>query len=122
MAQAALLTGNADAASLRIAGLLATGTLDRASIDELVAGLVATPEGREALARRLAEDGYWQKNFVRRGPVVMEPAQFTDVIARAQALDAAIDCGSLGSAITLLRNRGHDNLVQDIWPGDCPAR
>lgn len=121
MAQAALLTGNVGAASQRIAALMATGSLDRAEQDQLVVALTRTPEGRAALAARLAEGGHWQRNFVGLGPSVLAPEIYADTIVRAQELGADLDCPNLSRSTEALRNAGRADLADTIWPGACPA-
>lgn len=119
MAQAALLSGNAEAASLRIAALLATQALPQTMVQPLLDDLVATPEGRQALAKRLAEEGYWQSGFVQRGPALVTSAAYVDVIARARLLDAPLACNGLDRARQMIRNRGEGDLADRIATQGC---
>ena len=121
MAQAALLTNNADAASLRIVALLATGAVGRDVTSPMVQQLAQSPAGRNALAQRLAEEGHWQKNFLAIGPALMTSAEFADLVKRALALNAALDCTGLRRAAHMIDARGSPELAQEVWPGACPA-
>jgi len=121
MAQAALLSDNPDAASLRIAALLATGAVQREVTSPMVQQLAQSAEGRAAFARRLAEQGHWQKNFLAIGPGLMAPTEYVDLVARARTLNAELDCGSLDRAAKTLENRGAGELARQVWPGSCPT-
>jgi hypothetical protein len=119
MAQAALLVGNVEAASQRIAALMATGRLEAAEIDQLLVALTTTPEGRAALAARLAEGGHWQRNFVGRGRVMIGPEAYVDTIVRAQAIGARLDCRNLATAVEALRRNGQEGLADRIRTDTC---
>ena len=122
LAQSALLTGNVDAASLRIAALLATGALAAEERDQLVAELAASPEGRQALAQRMADGGHWQRNFVPLAAGVLEPAVYVDLVRRAQALEAPLDCAALVRAKESLRQTGEVAAAEAIDATRCGPR
>lgn len=122
LAQAALMAGEPDTASLRVVALLATGSLDPDAREQLVAELATTPEGRAALASRLAERGHWQRSFVALGPTYLSAETYADIILRAQALGAKVDCSSLAQAEGLLRQAGHADLADRITDTACTAR
>ena len=121
MAMSALLTQDWEAASQRIVALLATAKLEAPVIQPLVAELTQTPAGRAALAQRLAESGHWQDNFVPAAAAYLPPATYADLIVRAQALSAALDCSGLQQAATQLQGRGAQSSAARFWPGDCPS-
>ncbi len=122
LAQAALMAGELDTASQRVVALLATGSVDRAAREQLVTGLATTPEGRAAIANRLAERGHWQRNFVALGPTYLSAGTYADIILRAQGLGANVDCLSLAQAEGLLRQAGHADLASQITRTACTAR
>jgi hypothetical protein len=107
-AQAALLSGDAQAASRRIAALYAVGKLDRATIGGMVAELTRTPQGRAALAERLAETGHWQRNFARSAGPYLDPDVLAEVTARADALRAERGCEA-----------GSPSVLNSLLPTDC---
>lgn len=121
MAQSAMLVENWEAASQRISALLARDSIDRALVEELVIQLTETANGRAALARRMAADGYWQRNFVPSAAVYLAPASYADLIVQAQSLNAVLDCPSLARAAQTLQQAGAADQAALFWPGDCPA-
>ena len=122
LAQAALADGNAEAAALRVSALLATGTLEREVLGSLVAALTATPEGREALAARMAEKGYWQRNFGPIAEAALDPQVHADLLQRAARRGAAPDCAVTARVAQQVREAGNDALAAAIWPVEqCPV-
>lgn len=121
MAMSALLTDDWDAASQRIVALLAAAKLEQSLIEPLVIELTESSAGRAALARRIAEEGHWQGNFVSSAPAYLPAAAYADLIVRARALNASLDCGGLQHAATALQNAGAAAAAARFWPGDCSA-
>lgn len=105
MARAALASGDTDAAVLRVAALLATGSLPAKETDPLLAQILRQPDGPEALAARMAQEGYWQAAVLRRAGS-MPAGPFTQMLALAQASGAQFDCDSLAQAMRALRGAG----------------
>ena len=87
--RAALEQGQVDIASRRAVALLATGHLPDAS-RALVADLLATPAGREALGERLLERGYWH-----RGLLAQAGEAKGELLAIATKKAAALPCDQL---------------------------
>ena len=93
-AEAALIEGQADIASQRIVALLSTGLMREQALD-LTARLLASEDGRQAFARRLAAKGRWQANALVPIAGAAEPADLADTLRRAERLNAALDCQAL---------------------------
>lgn len=121
MAHAALLVENWDGASQRIVALIAVGKLERELIDPLLLALTSHEGGRAAMSRRLAEQGHWQANFVPLAANRMPPQDYADMLERALALDAPLDCSGLGRAAAALQQAGEHAAAARFWPGDCPG-
>lgn len=121
MAMSALLTQDWDAASQRIVALLAAAKLEKSLIEPLVIELTKTDAGRAALARRLAEQGHWQGNFVPAAATYLPAAAYADLIVRTRALNARLDCGGLQHAASQLQQAGATAAAARFWPGECPA-
>lgn len=121
MAMSALLTGDWDAASQRIVALLAAAKLEQSLLEPLVIELTQTAAGRAALARRLAEQGHWQGNFVPAAANYLPASAYADLIVRARTLNAPLECAGLRHGATALQNAGESGAAARFWPGDCPA-
>ena len=119
MAMSALLTDDWDAASQRIVALLAAAKLDQSLLEPLVIELTETSAGRAALAHRMAEQGHWQGNFVSAAAAYLPATAYADVIVRARALNAPLDCGGLQHGAMTLQNAGSAAAAARFWPGDC---
>lgn len=120
-ALSALASDDNTIAAQRIAALLATGALDPEVNYALAAQLVKTADGRQALARQMAEGGYWTDNYVSSGVIHLPPGAYADVLARAAALNAELPCKSLERAAQILARGGNAEVAGRFWPGACKA-
>ena len=119
-AEAALASGAYPAASQRIAAMLATYTLPEES-GSLLTRLLASPEGKEAFASQLAEQGRWQANALAVAAPMVDPDTLGDTLARALAKGADLECGTLGRIAQGYSDAGKPEAAALFWPGDCAA-
>ncbi|MFC3098037.1 hypothetical protein [Alteraurantiacibacter palmitatis] len=102
MARAALLAGNPDAAAQRLAALLATGAAGADVTEPILAELAATPQGRAALARQLAQPGYWQAGVLAR-PRLFPSGGYEEMLRLAANEEGGLACPLRDSAVSALR-------------------
>lgn len=100
---------------------LAAAKLEQSLLEPLVIELTQTAAGRAALARRLAEQGHWQGNFVPAAANYLPASAYADLIVRARTLNAPLECAGLRHGATALQNAGESGAAARFWPGDCPA-
>jgi len=118
-AEAALLSGDVDSATQRIAALIATDALPNETGVQL-ARLLETEEGRSAFAKALAGPGRWQVLAPSRAAEVAAPVDVADTFLKAKAEGADLPCIVLNRIAGTYRNGGFAAEADRIWPGDCP--
>lgn len=117
-AQAALASGDMEAAAQRITALLATGSLPEHTPD-LIAQLLTTPQGRAAFADRLASQGRWQANVLRPAAGAADPADMAEMLALALAAGTDLPCAALREIATDYQEAGLTKEAARFWPADC---
>lgn len=117
--EAALQQGQHAIAAQRVVALLSTGDLVDPALD-LLARLLATPEGREAFAYRMARPGHWQGNRLPAMLAAAAPADLAATLAMAQQQGAALPCDRLALLANGYRQRREEAALARFWPGDCP--
>lgn len=90
----ALEQGAYEIASQRAVALLSTGNLTDAALG-MVAELVALPEGREAMATRMASFGRWQGNTLTQAADFADPEDWAATITLAVGKGADLPCDQL---------------------------
>lgn len=60
---------------------------------------MATPEGREAFARRLAAPGHWQNNALPQLGGALPASDFVATLTLAEVEGASFECSRLRSVI-----------------------
>ncbi|MFC3100213.1 hypothetical protein [Altererythrobacter lauratis] len=118
MARAALLAGNADAAVQRLAALLATGAAGADVTEPILAELAATPQGRTALARQLAQPGYWQAGVIAR-PRLFPPGGYEEMVRLAAREEGGLACPLRDNAINALRRARDTEGAARLAELDC---
>ncbi|MDE1467441.1 hypothetical protein [Aurantiacibacter sp. D1-12] len=116
-ARAALSSGQHDIAAQRISALLATSAL----ADEthaLLAELIASPEGRGAMARRYAAGGHWQANSLTSALPAADPQHVALLLAEALDAGASLPCERLALVAGSYTPEQAD-LAALFWPRDC---
>ncbi|QZH76388.1 MAG: hypothetical protein JY451_07610 [Erythrobacter sp.] len=120
-AQAALTQGEHTIAAQRVSALLATGELpDRAG--ELFARLVASPEGREAMAARYAAPGHWQANSLTGAALVARPPDIARALELALEMGAELPCDRLLRLAEDFVRRGYAKDASRFQPVNCTRR
>lgn len=89
----ALNAGDMAEASRRVAALWAMRE-DQVPVADFTARLLATPQGRDAMAEMLTTDGRWEKAFLAAGSELPARA-FADTVAAAANRGAHLDCRAL---------------------------
>lgn len=110
--EAALAGANHEAAAQRLAAMLATGALPEMA-RSLAGRLIATPEGRGAMARQLAGEGRWQENALTPLAAEADPMDFAQTIAQAHTLGAQWSCQRLEPLAATLPPAAAALVVQD---------
>jgi hypothetical protein len=116
--EAALQQDEHAIAAQRIVALLSTGDLVEPALD-LLARLLATPEGRAAFAYRMAQAGHWQGNRLPDMAGAVDPADLAATLALAQAQGARLPCDRLALVASGYRQRGEQALLAQFWPENC---
>ena len=119
-AEAALLDGDAEAATQRIGALLATDTLPEETSVQL-ARLLAMPEGQAAFARYLANPGRWRVDALPQAARVAAPADVAETVVLARAEGAELSCEMLSRLAEPYVKGGFEAEAERFWPGDCPS-
>lgn len=117
-AQGALDQGLYEVAAQRVAAGLATGQLPEQTGAKL-ARLLDEPEGREAFARLLANEGRWQDNAPTQMMLNAAPGDVAATLARASELGARLPCETLRRIAQGLAEQGVEANVDPA--GACPA-
>lgn len=86
----ALNAGDMAEASRRVAALWAMRE-DQVPVADFTARLLATPQGRSAMAQTLTTGGRWERAFLAGG-IELPPATFAATINEAAARGARLDC------------------------------
>lgn len=84
----AMENGNYEVAAMRLAAMWAVPE-DREMVNQATSSLLATPEGREAFAQRLAQGGIWTKGFNRRARTANASANDAITLRRAGEINSA---------------------------------
>ncbi|MFN3470592.1 MAG: hypothetical protein ACK4Z7_12915 [Novosphingobium sp.] len=92
----ALAAGDEAEAARRLAALFGVQE-DQAPLKDMAARLVATPEGRQALAATMAAGGNWTKAFLRQAAGDLTPS-LAETIVMAQQAGARPDCAAAQAA------------------------
>ena len=117
VAQAALLSGNAEVAADRMTALL-TQPVEGETIGPIMAALLAMPEGRQAMALRLAGPGYWHDAFLRMAPSAARPQDVAATLVAARDQGAAITCPVMERIAGQLARKGAPDAAA-MLEGDC---
>lgn len=118
--ESAIAQGAYTVAAQRVVALLASGKLREPALD-LLARLVARPEGRDAFADRLAAFGRWQTDAISAAGGVARPLDWAATLALAQERGADLDCDRLQRLAATYRRRGEDGAADLVLSGDCVA-
>lgn len=115
VAGAAIDAGNYEAAADRLAAVLA---VNRAAPDfyPVLNHLLETPDGRSAMADKLAGEGHWQSRFTRQAASAADPADFWLVLAEAARRGAQLACADYNLAAKGLIAQGQ---TAPSPPGRC---
>lgn len=117
---AAMRANDIERAALRADALLrANPNLEGAA--KLVAPLEATPEGRLALAHRLAEAPPWSAGYFRAGqtPDVTRLKNRAQVALAAVGQGNALECDTLGGFARELLLNGMRRDAENLWRASC---
>ncbi|MBS7669676.1 hypothetical protein [Croceicoccus gelatinilyticus] len=120
-AQQTLELGEYDLAAARIDAILrAHPILPQA--DELRAELEASPEGREALAARLAEQPVWLLPYLTLGAETADAtaAARVDVLERLANRSGPLGCEKIAMTATALVKRSLWDVAEAVWSAHCP--
>jgi len=112
-ARGAFEQGAYEIASQRVVALLSTGNL-RDSALALLAQLVALPEGREAMASRMASFGRWQGNTLTQAADFANPDDWAATVSLAIAKGAELPCEQLRRLGEKYSREGHDAAANVI--------
>lgn len=118
--QAALDQGQYTVASQRAVALLSTGNLTDQAV-AILARLLELPEGREAVADRLASFGRWQYNALLAVYPAADAGHWAETIALAQDRGAELDCDRLERLANAYRMDGLHEDAARFWPGHCES-
>lgn len=119
-ARAALDSGQVDIAAQRITALLSTGALPEQA-STLLAELIATPEGRSAMAIRYAATGRWQANSLTSALPAADPADAALLVREALEAGAGLPCDRLAILAAAYQSEDLQDDRALFWPGDCPS-
>ena len=100
-----------DLAAMRIVAILAVGQF-RDQAMALLQRLLATPAGREAFARQLAAEGYWQDRFLRSAIRSYPRETASDLLVRAEAQGARFNCRRHAAIEKIAREGGTPQLCR----------
>lgn len=117
-ARAALAQSEYDAAAARIAALRATGLMPEVAM-ALAVDLGASPEGRAAMARQLAEDSHWRGHFIAEISSHLEPDRFVGLVESAREQGVDLPCDRLALIAQRYTRAGLTEQLARFWPGDC---
>ncbi len=116
--QGAFEQGEYEIASQRVVALLSTGNLTDPALG-LLAGIVVVPEGREAMATRLASAGRWQTNTLGLAAGVAEPGDWAATIALGLEKGAELPCSALERLAMRYERDGHPEAASTLAASDC---
>lgn len=118
--QAALAEGDMDAATNRVAALIAMGTApDQQRL--LLMALMRAPDGRQSLASLLGRPGHYSVRIWRQLAAAGQPDQVIDVARRAQALGVAMDCAGINEVAERWQRRSQAVDAQHLLAQGCAA-
>lgn len=118
--RAALSQGNYAVAAQRAIALLSTGSLEQ-PVRLLVAELVTTPEGREAMAAALADFDRWPRGFILIGSEDADPEDWSQTLGLAAAKGADLPCFRMRGLASRYRQLGNEALGATIASYPCSA-
>lgn len=118
--ETALGLGDYDLAAMRLDALLRSGAA-LVPAEVLLAPIEATPQGRIALARRLARLPVWADRYLAPPGDLARDA----LIRRAEVVAALRDtrslgCARVGALTRALLERGERARAQSVWQAHCP--
>ena len=118
--ETALGAGNALVAAQRLDAILRTRP-QYPEADLLLARLEATPDGRQALARQLAQRPKWLNRFMAPRPGMETQAlrHRADVSTRIAALQTRLGCPAVVSLTRKLLDTGLDKEARTVWEQHC---
>ena len=102
----------------RLYALWATGNPDQIVTDATIEAL-AQAQGRQAFARRLAQNPHWRNRYLGWGSRHLEPAVHADTVRRALLGGTLFDCARLAEQSRTALRRGQPGLAADLWGGHC---
>lgn len=119
--EAALQLGDYDLAALRLDALLRSGAAV-VPTEVLTAPIEATPQGRAALARRLARLPVWVDRYLMPAGDLAKAA----LLGRAEVVTAAggtsrLGCARIGPFTRALLERGERGPAMSVWQIHCPS-
>ena len=118
--QSGLAQGRPDLAALRF-GALARQWPAAPAIAQMAARFEATPEGRLALARRIAAGDRWATAYAQPfGELAVEDlARRAQVLQLAASLGGRLGCGAIAPYVRRLAEPDPRGAAQ-LWSGHCP--
>ena len=117
---AALDAGEWTAAAQRIDALMRTGNAGLIT-DAQFQAIMRTPEGRQALAERLAAQAPWAGQFLDKGATFLGPTQLADIVQLMEASGTELSCAARSSATRKLLQRGEQGAAKIVWGKPCAA-
>lgn len=116
--EAAVAQGEWAIATQRLDALRRTGQPAEIS-DNALKAIGQNADGRKELARRLAEPAPWADDFLRRGPRLLAPGEFAEVLSGSEKLGARFDCARLAASAVEVLRKGQPAAARAVWHGEC---
>lgn len=114
VAQGAIQIGEYGTAADRLAATIAVGAQNELS-SQLIAQMLARPEGRAAFAERLGGEGYWQLRFFRSARAAA-PQDLMETLLKAEDFGFESPCRNYE---ILLRELSEEQASAGKLPGRC---
>lgn len=124
MLRLALAAGDSPEAARRYAALFVRSATPDAMLQTLAVPVLGDPggPGRSTFAGIVAGAQRWHQLFLRRGPTVLPPDAFAEIIALALERGARFDCAELAAVIAPLARSGDQGVARVAEPlrSACP--
>ncbi|EKU75265.1 MULTISPECIES: hypothetical protein [Sphingobium] len=112
--------GRWDDAALRLRALLQTQASEP-TIRQAIMPFMASPPGRAALARLLADNPDFQYPLLSIARTTLAPPQFRTLLQHLASHRARIDCRALNRLVSRWLDQGIATAARDTWDGLCAS-